>query len=151
MTDLILPGGQNRIYQKADGSWVTEQAPLPGVTWRMNAGSVASGQSLKVYSGTIALSTTVTTTVALETVASGKQFYVTDIIIGSNSAAPFLVQITAAGTPVFSQYCKGDTGPIQATGIESQPSATSTQAVNLVFGIVGSATTASYNVSGFEQ
>ena len=118
---------------------------------RVNAGYVGVGQTSKVYTGTQALSTTLTTTITLETVTAGKIFFITDISVTSNSAAVFLVQITAGGVPIFSAYAKGDTGPISLPGIETQPQATAGQIVNLVISSVASATTAAYVISGVEQ
>lgn len=116
-----------------------------------NAGYVAFGQTAKVYTGTTALSTTLTTTIALETVTAGKIFFITDIYIGSNTAQVFSVQLTAAGVPIFNGFCKGDTGAILLPGLETQPQASSGQLVNLVLGTVGSATTLAYTINGIEQ
>lgn len=118
---------------------------------RVNAGYVGPGQSSKVYTGTQALSTTVATTIPLETVTPGKIFFITDISITSNSASVFLAQITAGGVPIYSAYGKGDTGPIALAGIETQPQASAGQAVNLVVSSVAAATTLAYTISGVEQ
>ena len=117
-------------------------------TLRVNAGAVAPGQSLKVYAGTVSVATGAT--VALETVAAGKTFYVTDISIGGNTATQFLAQIQAAGITIANAYVKGDTAPWVEDGIESQPSASSGQAVTLVLG-AAAATISSFNIRGFEQ
>jgi len=144
-----------RLRDMGDGSWadvVALGAPVAGgVTMKVNAGSVAPGQTLKTYTGTIALSTSAAVTQALETVTAGKTFYVTDIVISANTAQQFLVQLQAAGVDIFDDYCKGDTAPIQATGIESQPNAAAGTAVQLRFAQVAAATIASYFVAGFEQ
>lgn len=118
---------------------------------RVNAGYVGPGQSAKVYTGTQALSTTLATTIPLETVTPGKIFFITDISITSNSAQVFLAQITAGGVPIYSGFCKGDTGPVSLPGIETQPQASAGQSVNLVLGVVGATTTLAYTISGVEQ
>lgn len=118
---------------------------------RVNAGYVGPGQSSKVYSGTQALSTTVTTTVTLETVPVGKIFFITDISVTSNTGQVFLAQITAGGVPIFSAYVKGDTGPLELAGIETQPQASAGQVVNLTVSAVGAATAIAYTISGIEQ
>ncbi|GAC1373742.1 MAG: hypothetical protein NVSMB4_00650 [Acidimicrobiales bacterium] len=125
--------------------------PTTGVvvsTLKSTAGGPGIGQSLKNFSGTVNIATGAT--VALETVTPGKTFYITDITIYANTGVVFTVAINAAGVAVFSAFCKGDTGPVQVAGIESQPSASSTQAVTLVLGAAAS-TTAAYNICGFEQ
>lgn len=118
---------------------------------RVNAGYVGVGQTSKVYTGTQVLSTTASTTITLETVTAGKIFFITDISITSNSASVFLVQITAGGVPILNAYVKGDTGPLELAGIETQPQATAGQVVNLVISSVGAATTIAYMISGVEQ
>lgn len=122
-------------------------------TLRASAGGAAIGQTLQQFTGNPALSTTLTTTVSLFTVPAGKTFYVTDIYVSSNSSIAFLAQIQAAGTAIFFGYCKGDTGPIELPGIETQPQAAAGQAVTLVLGAVtgGSSPVGSYYISGFVQ
>lgn len=133
---------------KGDGTSALEISPLQGGVIRTNAGGPAPGQANKVYSGTISIATGAT--VALETVAAGKTFYVTDIYIGANTATQFLVQIQAAAVGVFFAYCKGDTGPVQMPGIETQPTGSAGQAITLVFA-AAAATTASWFIAGVEQ
>lgn len=116
---------------------------------RVNAGYVGVGQSAKVYTGTQLL-TAGPITIPLETVPAGKIFFITDIYISANTATQFSVQITAGGVPVFAGFCKGDTGPIQMAGMETQPQASAGQQVNLVLGIA-SVTTAAYYLGGVEQ
>lgn len=117
-------------------------------TLRVNAGAGGPGQSLKSYVGTQSVATGATIT--LETVTTGKSFFITDIYVGSNSATVFQVTINAGATPIFQGFCKGDTGPISLMGIETQPSAGSGVVVQLVFG-VAVATTAAFMISGYEQ
>lgn len=118
---------------------------------RVNSGYVGLGQTAKLYTGTQALSTTVSTTIALETVPVGKIYFVTDISVTSNTAQVFLLQITAGGVPIFTAYVKGDTGPLELPGLETQPQASAGQAVNLVISSVTAATTVAFTISGIEQ
>lgn len=97
------------------------------------------------------LSTTAATTVALFTVPAGQTFYLTDLYVGANTASPFLVQVTANGAPIFTGYCKGDTGPIDMPGMETQPQAPGGSQVSIVLGQVAAATTAAYYLGGFSQ
>lgn len=117
-------------------------------TLRVNAGGAAYGQTLKSYTGTQNVATGATIT--LETVTAGKTFFITDIYVGSNTATQFSVTINSGATAVFNGFCKGDTGPINLMGIETQPSATSGSVVQLVLG-TAAATTAAYMINGYEQ
>lgn len=121
--------------------------PLARVV-RMNAGSVAPGQTLKTFTGTVSIASGATQ--PLETVTTGKTLYITDIVIGANTATQFLVRIQAAGVDIFDDYCKGDTGPIQAIGMESQPNAASGTVVQILFA-AAAVTTASFFVAGWES
>lgn len=122
-------------------------------TLRASAGGAAIGQTLQQFTGNPALSTSAATTVALFTVPAGKTFYITDVGVWGNAATAtqFLVQIQAAGSPILFAYCKTDTSPVEFQGIETQPQASAGQAVQLVLGIVASATTAAYYIAGFVQ
>lgn len=122
--------------------------PTDGSTFRMNAGSTAPGQSLKSFTGTISIASGAT--VALETVATGKTLFITDIYISGNTATQFSANVQANAANIVCCFVKGDTGPVQLTGIESQPSAGSGTAVQIVFG-TAAATTACWLISGFEQ
>jgi hypothetical protein len=115
-------------------------------TMRMSAGGASLGQTLQQFTGNPSIASGAT--VNLFTVPAGKTFYVTDIYVGANTATQFSVQIQANGTAIFNGFCKGDTGPIDMPGIETQPQAAAGTAVTLVLG-TAAATTAAYFVSGF--
>lgn len=66
------------FYNFASGS------PVPQV-WRVSAGFMAAGQTAKQYVGKQSTSTTAATTVTLETVTTGKTYYITDITIFTRS------------------------------------------------------------------
>jgi hypothetical protein len=120
-------------------------------TLRASAGAAAYGQTLYQPTGNPTLSTTAATTVALFTVPAGQTFYLTDLYVGSSSASPFLVTVAANGTPIFYGYCKGDTGPIDLAGLETQPQAPGGSQVSIVLGQVAAATTGAYYLGGFSQ
>jgi hypothetical protein len=120
-------------------------------TLRASAGAAAYGQTLWQEIGNPALSTSAATAANLFTVPAGQTFYLTDLYVGSNSSSPFLVQVQAAGTPIFYGYCKGDTGPLDLPGLETQPQAAAGQQVSIVLGQVAAATTAAYYLGGFSQ
>lgn len=117
-------------------------------TLRMSAGGASFGQTLQQFTGNPSIATGAT--VALFTVPAGKTFYITDIYVSANTAVQFSVQIQAAGVPVFQGYAKGDTGPIDMPGIETQPQCGGGTAVSLVLG-TAAGTTAAYFISGFVQ
>lgn len=121
---------------------------------RQSAGFMSSGQSAKQYVGLVSLSASVTTTVTLETVTTGKTFYISDIFIASDAASGSSttvdVRIQAAGTDIFRGGVHNLT-PIDLTGIETQPFASSTQIVTILFPVVAAAPKIWYNVYGWEQ
>ena len=127
---------------------LTDQSGSLTPTLRVSAGAASFGQSLKQYSGSLSIVTG--GTVVLQTTTTGKTFYVTDMMVYSNTAAVFAVTLNAAATPIFNAFCKGDTGPIQVCGLETQPSASSGVATSIVFG-TAAGTTCSYNIFGYEQ
>ena len=143
---MTAPSNQGRVFDL-----LTDTTGTLTPTIRVNAGGAAAGQTLKSYTGTQVLSTTLATTITLETVTAGKTFYITDIMITSNTGSFFPVTINANATGIFNSFCKGDTGPISNVGIETQPSAGSGTVVNLVLGLAATATTAAYVVNGYEQ
>jgi hypothetical protein len=122
---------------------------------KVNAGFMAPGQSAKQFVGKQATSTTAPVTVPLSTVTTGKTFYITDLLITTDSAqgasTTVDVRIQGAGTDVFRSGCH-NLAPIDMTGIETQPWATSGQAVTLLLpqtsaGVVN----VWFNIWGFEQ
>ena len=147
---LIDPNGA-RIATTDNGDGTSNLVIAgPGTTGvvKATAGAAANGQTLKVYTGTVSVATGATVT--LETVTAGKTFYITDIYIGANTATQFQVTVNAASTAIFNAFCKGDTGPIQMPGLETQPSAAAGTVVQLVLG-AAAATTAAYYLAGYEQ
>ena len=151
-TDVQTPFGSehaDNVTGGAPGERALYEWAAQGSTIRSNAGGPAAGQSNKTFTGT-SVTLTSGATIALETVAAGKTLYITDIYVGSNSATQFSVLIQQAGVTIFSGMCKGDTGPLQMPGIETQPSAPAGAAVTLVLG-TAAATVASFFISGIEQ
>lgn len=130
--------------------------PVPmGSVLRVNAGFMAPGQTAKQYTGKQATSTTVATTVALETVTAGKTFYITDLLImtdsASGAATTLDVRLQAAATDIFRGGCH-NLAPIDMSGIETQPFAAAGQAVTLLLPQTsGGVVNVWFNVYGFEQ
>ena len=121
-------------------------------TQRVNAGFVANGQTIKNYTGKQALSTTLVTTITLETVTTGKSYVITDLYLSIDTATLVPdVQIQAGGVPIFRGVLKGDTAPIQMAGMESQPNASSGQVVTIVIPAVAGPPNFLFFVGGFEQ
>lgn len=124
-------------------------------TQRSNAGFMAPGQTAKQYVGKQATSTTVTTTVTLETVTTGKVFCITDVLISTDSAqgasTTIDVRIQAAGVDIIRAGVH-NLAPLDMTGIETQPFATAGQVVTLLLPITaGGVVNVWYNILGFEQ
>ncbi len=125
---------------------------------KSTAGAAGDGQTVRQWTGKVALSTTVNLTVhfpvtgsADYTVPVGSTFYVTDIYTSGNSANQFDTQIMDGANPSFYGITKGDTAPIQLVGLETQPQIAGGDVMTLVFGPAVSATNAYYFISGFEQ
>lgn len=123
-----------------------------GAVFRTSAGYTAPGQTAKTFIGKQALSAGGTTTINLYTVAAGKTFLITDIYLSADSAQQLSdVQIQAGGVPIFRAPVKGDTGPVQMPGIETQPTASSGQLVTLVWPAQGTPPNAFWMICGIEQ
>src|SRR5579859_2998060 len=131
---------------------VTVSVPATGVTAKSTAGSAAPDQTLQTFSSSGGVSVNTGATVALFTVPAGKTFFMTDIVVMGNAATAtqFLVQVKQGTTVIFEGFCKTDTAPVEAPGLETQPSAPSGTAVSLVLG-TGASTTATYFISGYVQ
>ena len=117
---------------------------------RFAAGSAAPGQTLKTYTGKVALSGASTTSTALYTVTAGKTFYITDMYLSADGAQVMDVQVQAAGVTVFRAAVKGDTAPLAFAGIETQPSGAGGSAMTILWPISTNAN-AFWFLSGFEQ
>lgn len=133
-----------------NGEWVQTEQPLAGSTFRMSAGGPAPGQAIKFYNGKVATSTSVVTTIALETVPAGKTFYITDLYMTNDQATLIDVQVQSGGINIFRAACR-DIAPIQMAGIESQPSCPSASQVNIVLPITTSIQNFWFFASGMEQ
>lgn len=140
---MTAPSNQTRMLDL-----LTDSTGSLTPTLRVSAGAAGVGQTLKNFNGF--QSVVAGATVPMETVAAGKTLYLTDIYVSGNTSTQFQVSITANGVSIFSGYCKGDTGSIQMAGMETQPSAPAGSVVQLVLG-TAAATTASYQLMGFEQ
>lgn len=131
---------------------VSTPTATPGGTGvqRVSAGFMAAGQTAKQYVGRQSTSTTAATTVTLETVASGKTFYITDINMFTDLATPIDGSIQAGGTPIF-YFGVSTTAPVDACGMETQPYATTGQVVTLNLPQTTAVQKVWYNIYGFEQ
>lgn len=121
---------------------------------KQTAGGPAPGQSAKTFTGELNLPAGAgTPTQALETVTTGKTLYVTDLSFTADTAQIFRVRLQANGVDIFRGMCKGDTGPIEFPGIETQPQAASGAVVQCVFVTLAGflVTNVEYFVGGFEQ
>ena len=139
------------VLAYAGGGALLTTSPAAASVQRTNAGFSAPGQTIKNYTGSIASSASVSTSVPLETVTSGKIYIITDIYISANSSNQFEARIQANGTDIFRGWCKGDTSPINLGGIESQPNASSGQSVALLIPAVTGAPLISFFIGGMEQ
>jgi len=134
--------------QNADGS-------PAGVVGKVSAGFMAAGQTAKQYVGKVATSATLAVTAPLETVTAGKTLFLTDMLFATDSpsgaATTLDVRVQAAGVDIF-RCGVHNIAPISMPGIETQPFATSGQAVTVLLpatpaGVVN----VWFNLFGFEQ
>jgi hypothetical protein len=114
---------------------------------KTTAGGPAAGQSVKNYCGLFTL-TGSPQTFSLETVTTGKTYYITDIVITGSPASAINVQIQAAGVAIFQGYVNATKG-LEAIGIETQPFALAGQAVTLV--VPAGSGSVAFNIGGIEQ
>lgn len=121
---------------------------------KMTAGGPGYGQTLKSYTGKQATSTTVTTTITLETVTTGKTFYITDIYMGTDVASGTQILdviIQAGATPIFRGSLHNLT-PIANMAMESQPNVASGIVASILLPITATQVQNFwYFIGGFEQ
>lgn len=129
---------------------LVQSYPQTGAVQRVNAGGMAPGQTAKQYTGKIALSNSVITTITLETVTAGKTFYITDLYLSADGTQVMDMRLQAAGVDIFRAIVKGDTAPLQMAGIETQPFGAAGQVVTLVFPVTTNVN-GYYAVFGYEQ
>ena len=145
-TDVNAPvGGQRRkLINNGDGT-VAELT-----TSKSTAGPPTDGQV-----GITLVGQAVNPAGSITNVDSGSpytptyRFFITDINVTSNSGTQFEVQILSGGTIIYRGFCKGDTGPIQLLGIETQPTGAPGQAITLTMTVAS--TTVDWFIAGFEQ
>jgi len=148
----IVPALAGQLDQMTDAGGAI--AP----TSKSTAGSAAFGQVLFTYATAQSLTSGFTTPtivtppsgtnpLTLSTYLGG---FITDLYVGSNSATPFAVTVYSGATPIFYGSCKGDTGPINLLGFETQPMVTPGQALTVQLA-TASATTGYLYIAGFYQ
>ena len=120
----------------------------------MSAGFAAPWQTPKIYTGKQITSTTVTTTITLETVATGKSYYITDILATSDTpsgaATTIDFRIQTNGVDIFRQGIH-NLSPISLPGIETQPNASTGQIVTILLPITSTVQNVWFFIAGFEQ
>lgn len=121
-----------------------------GGTLRITAGPPSSGQTVRKYNGKQATVTTGTTPVALFTVTAAKTFYVTDIYLATDLTTPLDIQLQAAGAAIMN-FGVSTTQPVNLTGIDTQPTAAASQAVQLLLPLTAAVQNVWYYVAGYEQ
>jgi hypothetical protein len=143
---------EHQAFVNADGTAALISYPDQdnSAVQRSTAGSVAPGQVAKLFTAKVATITTGITTIALYTVTTGKTFYLTDVSIFTDYASPIDGSIQAAGTGIF-YFGTSTTSPVSCQGIETQPTATTAQALTLVLPQTTAVQHVWYNICGFEQ
>jgi hypothetical protein len=129
---------------------VSVGTPTSTAVQRVSAGFMAPGQTAKTYTGKQVSSTTVATSVALETVTAGKTYYITDIYLTTDATIIQDVKIRAAGVTIFNAGVQSN-GPVDMAGMETQPYGTTGQLVDLYLPITAAVQNFWYFISGFEQ
>jgi hypothetical protein len=106
--------------------------------------------AVRKFNGKTATVTTGTTPVVLFTVTTGKTFYLTDLYLATDQTTPLDVQLQAAGAAIMNLGVS-TTQPVNLPGIDTQPTATTAQAVQLLLPQTAAAQNVWYFVSGYEQ
>jgi hypothetical protein len=113
-------------------------------------GGLATGQSLKNYSGVITL-TNATQTANLGTVTAAKNYLITDVILTTNdTAGPLLVALQIGIAPVLQGFVSV-TQALSLLGLEANPQGTGGQVVALIIPAGTPGKQIAYNVFGIEQ
>ncbi len=118
---------------------------------RVSAGGAAPGQSIKTFVGKVALSASAPTTQPLYTVTAGKSLLITDVFISHDSATVLDTRLQANSVDLIRAPIKGDTAPLTLMGIESQPTAVSGAALQIVWPIAAGAPNGFFFVAGIES
>jgi endonuclease YncB( thermonuclease family) len=121
-----------------------------GGTLRITAGPPSAGQTARKYTGKVATVTTGTTPVALFTVTAAKTFYVTDVYLATDQTTPMDVQLQAAAAAILNCGVS-TTQPVNLTGIDTQPTASAGQAVQLLLPQTTAVQNLWYYIAGYEQ
>lgn len=114
---------------------------------RMSAGPPAPGQTAKQSAGSVSINTGATVT--LNTVTTGKTYYITDIHLATDQTLSVDAKIQAAGVTIFESFIISS-APCDMAGLETQPFATSGQVVTLLLPTVAGKNV-NYFVSGYEE
>ena len=144
----LSPSLQIRAIDNGDGTYSIATSPVGGVQ-KVNAGFMGAGQTAKSAAGQLSVNA-VSATITLNTVTTGKSYYITDICFTTDSASAIDVQIKAGSTIIFETHVLS-TAPCNAVGIETQPLATTGQVVTLFVSNSSVGKSLGFFVSGFEQ
>jgi hypothetical protein len=150
---LAASGNDSALLAALLSGYMADGVTPHAMVQRVSAGFMGPGQTAKQYVGKQATSTTVLTTVTLETVTAGKTFYITDILVYTDvaqGATTIDVRLQAAGADIFRSGVH-NLAPIDMTGIETQPFATAGQQVTLLLPITAAIQQVWFNIYGFEQ
>jgi hypothetical protein len=89
-------------------------------------------------------------TISLWTVTSGKTWILTDLLVTCDAAAQVLFRLQAAGADIFRGLVR-DIEPLEMPGMETQPNASSTQAVTIVLNGTPTPQEVNYSLFAVEQ
>jgi hypothetical protein len=118
---------------------------------RVAPGGLASGQSLKNYSGIITL-TAASQTVNLGAVTAGKTYLITDVALSTNdSASGSLLVALQVGIGAVIQAFVSTATPVSMTGIEAQPQGAAGQVIAIIAPAGTAGKQIAYNVLGIEE
>lgn len=88
--------------------------------------------------------------VTLETVTTGKAYYITDLFVNTDQNVLLDFRLQANGVDIFRQGVR-DLAPLTAPGIDTQPNAASGQSVTVVLPPTTAAQNVWFNIFGYEQ
>jgi hypothetical protein len=89
-------------------------------------------------------------TIALWTVTSGKTWILTDLLVTCDASSQVLFRIQAAGADIFRGLVR-DIEPLEMPGMETQPNASSTQAVTIVLNGTSAPQEVNWTLEAVEQ
>ena len=154
MSELIYDQYGNPLFSQTNPAYMQGQSQVTQNPMLVTQAPKSPFQTMKTFTGTLATSTTVSTSATLYTVTAGKTFYITDVIVCNNTANAAQTSVNASGTLGASPVLIGhslNTAPFDCTNIGTEPSVSGGTPVTFQSLTTAAITTLTYFIAGYEQ